>query len=105
MAKISLLKNNFTSGELSPHIWMRTDLQQFRNGAKEVVNMTPIVEGGLKKRGGTKLLSVEQGAVRILPFNVSHTNNYIVVFKPNQIEILNRTGFVGDFLFKLGHLT
>ncbi len=42
MAKISLLKNNFTSGELSPHIWMRTDLQQFRNGAKEVVNMTPI---------------------------------------------------------------
>ncbi len=92
MAKISLLKNNFTSGELSPHIWMRTDLQQFRNGAKEVVNMTPIVEGGLKKRGGTKLLSVEQGAVRILPFNVSHTNNYIVVFKPNQIEILSSDG-------------
>lgn len=92
MAKISLLKNNFTSGELSPHIWLRTDLQQFRNGAKAVENMLPIVEGGIKKRGGTKLLSVEQDAVRILPFNVSHTNNFIIVFKPNQIDILSSNG-------------
>ena len=36
MAKINLIKNNFTSGELSPHIWMRTDLQQYRNGTKEI---------------------------------------------------------------------
>lgn len=55
MAKINLIKNNFTSGELSPHIWMRTDLSQFRNGAKAVENMLPIIEGGIKKRGGTKL--------------------------------------------------
>lgn len=44
MAKIALLKNNFTSGELSPHIYLRTDLNQYRNGAKEVFNMLPIVE-------------------------------------------------------------
>ena len=92
MAKISLLKNNFSTGELSPHIWMRTDLVQYRNGAKEVFNMLPIVEGGIKKRGGTQRLSVEQDAVRILPFNVSHTNNFIVVFKPNQINVLGLDG-------------
>jgi hypothetical protein len=45
MAKINLIKNNFTSGELSPHIWMRTDLQQYRNGTKEMLNFLPIVEG------------------------------------------------------------
>lgn len=92
MAKIALLKNNFSSGELSPHIWMRTDLAQFRNGAKEVLNMLPIVEGGIKKRGGTKLLRVEQDAVRIIPFIVSHGNNYIVVFKPFAINILSAEG-------------
>ena len=92
MAKIALLKNNFSSGELSPHIWMRTDLAQFRNGAKEVFNMLPIVEGGIKKRGGTKLISTEANAVRILPFNVSHANNFIVVFKPKQISILSSDG-------------
>ena len=88
MAKIALLKNNFSSGELSPHIWMRTDLAQFRNGAKEVFNMLPIVEGGIKKRGGTKLISTEANAERILPFNVSHSNNFLVVFKPRQISIM-----------------
>lgn len=92
MAKIALLKNNFSSGELSPHIWMRTDLAQFRNGAKEVLNMLPIVEGGIKKRGGTKLISTQADAVRILPFNVSHSNNFIVVFKPKQISILSSDG-------------
>lgn len=92
MAKIALLKNNFSSGELSPHIWMRTDLAQFRNGAKEVLNMLPIVEGGIKKRGGTKLISTQADAVRILPFNVSHSNNFIVVFKPRQISILRSDG-------------
>ena len=92
MAKIALLKNNFSSGELSPHIWMRTDLAQFRNGAKEVFNMLPIVEGGIKKRGGTKLISTEANAERILPFNVSHSNNFLVVFKPRQISILSSDG-------------
>lgn len=92
MAKIALLKNNFSSGELSPHIWMRTDLAQFRNGAKEVLNMLPIVEGGIKKRGGTKLISTQADAVRVLPFNVSHSNNFIVVFKPKQISILSSDG-------------
>ena len=92
MAKISLIKNNFTSGELSPLIWMRTDLNQFRNGAKSVENMLPIIEGGIKKRGGTKLLRVEQDAVRIIPFIVSHGNNYIVVFKPFAINILSAEG-------------
>lgn len=92
MAKISLIKNNFTSGELSPLIWMRTDLNQFRNGAKSVENMLPIIEGGIKKRGGTKLLRVEQDAIRIIPFIVSHGNNYIVVFKPFSINILTAEG-------------
>lgn len=92
MAKISLIKNNFTSGELSPLIWMRTDLNQFRNGAKSVENMLPIIEGGIKKRGGTKLLRVEQDAIRIIPFIVSHGNNYLVVFKPFAINILSAEG-------------
>ncbi|MCL6248408.1 hypothetical protein M5F00_11115 [Acinetobacter sp. ANC 4945] len=82
MAKINLIKNNFTSGELSPLIWMRTDLNQFKNGAKSVENMLPIIEGGIKKRGGTELLRIEQDAIRIIPFVVSHGNNFLVVFKP-----------------------
>lgn len=92
MAKINLIKNNFTSGELSPHIWMRTDLQQYRNGTKEMLNFLPIVEGGLKRRGGTEKLANTAGAVRILPFLLSHEQAYILVFKEYEITVLDKTG-------------
>ena len=92
MAKINLIKNNFTSGELSPHIWMRTDLQQYRNGTKEMLNFLPIVEGGLKRRGGTQSLSVTAGAIRILPFIINHATAYLLVFKALSIDVFNSDG-------------
>ena len=92
MAKINLIKNNFTSGELSPHIWMRTDLQQYRNGTKEMLNFLPIVEGGLKRRGGTAVTAVTEGAVRILPFIISHSVAYLLVFKALSIDVLDSNG-------------
>lgn len=92
MAKINLIKNNFTSGELSPHIWMRTDLQQYRNGTKEMLNFLPIVEGGLKRRGGTQALATTAGAIRILPFIISHATAYLLVFKALSIDVLDSNG-------------
>lgn len=92
MAKINLIKNNFTSGELSPHIWMRTDLQQYRNGTKEMLNFLPIVEGGLKRRGGTAVTAVTEGAVRILPFIISHSVAYLLIFKALSIDVLDSNG-------------
>lgn len=92
MAKINLIKNNFTSGELSPHIWMRTDLQQYRNGTKEMLNFLPIIEGGLKRRGGTEALATTAGAIRILPFIISHSIAYLLVFKPKEIDVFNTDG-------------
>ncbi|MGE8646233.1 hypothetical protein [Acinetobacter vivianii] len=92
MAKINLIRNNFTSGELSPHIWMRTDLQQYRNGTKEMFNFLPIVEGGLKRRGGTETLATTAGAIRILPFIISHSICYLLVFKPLSIEVFDSIG-------------
>lgn len=44
MARLNIIKNNFTSGELSPLILLRTELNQYRNGCKRVENMLPIIE-------------------------------------------------------------
>ncbi|MEG6547673.1 hypothetical protein V6C59_17580 [Acinetobacter bereziniae] len=92
MAKINYIHNNFTSGELSPLIYMRTELAQYRNGLKEAFNVLPIVEGGIRRRGGTKLVLTATGAVRILPFIVSHAQTYFLVLKPNQIDIYKADG-------------
>lgn len=94
MAKIALIKNNFTSGELSPFIHMRTDLNQYRNGAKEVFNMLPIVEGGIKRRGGTQVIRTTDRAVKIIPFVLSHTQSFILIFKPFLIEVAELDGTI-----------
>lgn len=94
MAKINLIKNNFTSGELSKKIWLRTDLQQYKNGLKEAFNVLPIIEGGIRKRGGTQAIAQTADAVRILPFTLSHSQAFILVFKPNQIDILDPEGVI-----------
>ena len=71
---------------------MHTDLQQYRNGTKEMLNFLPIVEGGLKRRGGTAVTAATEGAVRILPFIISHSVAYLLVFKALSIDVLDSNG-------------
>ncbi|BBF79919.1 hypothetical protein [Asticcacaulis excentricus] len=47
-----MFKNNFTSGELCPDLWGRSDLAQFQNGAKEMLNLIPQVTGPARRRAG-----------------------------------------------------
>lgn len=84
-----ITKNNFSAGELSPTLYTRTDIQQYGNGAKTLKNVIPLVEGGVRKRPGTLFLSEQVGAVRLIPFVVNSDNAFLIVFKPNLIEIVN----------------
>ena len=51
-----------------------------------------IVEGGLKRRGGTAVTAATEGAVRILPFIISHSVAYLLVFKALSIDVLDSNG-------------
>lgn len=84
-----ITKNNFSAGELSPTLYTRTDIQQYGNGAKTLKNVIPLVEGGVRKRPGTLFLSEQVGAVRLIPFVVNSDNAFLIVFKPNLVEIVN----------------
>ena len=57
-----------------------------------MLNFLPIVEGGLKRRGGTAVTAVTEGAVRILPFIISHSVAYLLVFKALSIDVLDSNG-------------
>ena len=84
-----ITKNNFSAGELSPTLYTRTDIQQYGNGAKTLKNVIPLVEGGVRKRPGTLFLSEQVGAVRLIPFVVNSDNAFLIIFKPNLVEIVN----------------
>ncbi|MEG0405314.1 MAG: carbohydrate-binding protein, partial [Acinetobacter sp.] len=84
-----ITKNNFSAGELSPTLYTRTDIQQYANGAKTLKNVIPLVEGGVRKRPGTLFLSEQVSAVRLIPFVVNSSKTYVLVFKPNLVQVID----------------
>ena len=77
--KRTIIKNNFSAGELAPTLYTRTDIQQYSNGAKTLTNVIPLVEGGVRKRPGTFFLAEKAGAVRLIPFVVSSENSFMQI--------------------------
>lgn len=90
--RVNIIKNNFSTGEISPYISLRTDLMQYQNGCEEVFNMLPLIEGGVKRRGGTTLLKESKEAIRLIPFTLSHDKSYLLVFKDKQIDVVDKEG-------------
>ena len=87
--KQHLIKNNFSAGELAPTLYTRTDIQQYANGAKELTNVIPLVEGGVKKRPGTYFLSLATNAHRLVPFIVNSSDTFALIFRDGFIDVFN----------------
>lgn len=84
-----VIKNNFSAGELSPTLYTRTDIQQYSNGAKKLLNVIPLVEGGVRKRPGTLFLTTSANSVRLIPFVVNSDQAYMLILKPQSIQVFD----------------
>ena len=58
MAKSRFLQNNFVSGELSPLLRGRTDINQYYQGLQTAKNVVLVPQGGVKRRPGTEHIGV-----------------------------------------------
>jgi hypothetical protein len=56
MAKSRALQSNFVSGELSPLLIGRTDLDQYYQGMQKAENLVIVPQGGVKRRAGTEFI-------------------------------------------------
>ena len=54
MAKSRFIQNNFVSGELSPFMRGRTDINQYYQGLQTANNVVLVPQGGVKRRPGTE---------------------------------------------------
>lgn len=84
-----VIKNNFSAGELSPTLYTRTDIQQYSNGAKKLLNVIPLVEGGIRKRPGTLFLNTSATSLRLIPFVVNSDQAYMLILNPLSIQVFN----------------
>lgn len=52
MPKFNKIQTSFNSGELSPKLAIRGDIDNFKNGCKKAKNVEILPQGGFKRRGG-----------------------------------------------------
>lgn len=90
--------NSFAAGELSPLLDGRTDLAKYYIGVKTLLNMICFPTGGATRRGGTKYIGeVKNGynaasEVRLIPFEFSTTQAYMLEFGDNYIRFMKDQG-------------
>jgi len=100
MAESSPILTNFTSGELSPRLNGRIDVDKYYNGASKISNFIVLMHGGLTKRPGTRHISEiktssgSNSGARLIPFVFSKTQAYILEFGHNYIRFYKDEGVI-----------
>ena len=88
MARVSTIVTNFQSGELSPRLEGRIDLQKYQSGVQQLTNMLVFPQGGATRRPGTYYAgsSKSNGKVRLIPFEFSDEQAYIIELGANYMR-------------------
>ena len=91
--KASPLKDAFNAGEISPLMAARIRIDKYANALNLCENMIPLVQGGVTRRTGTMFVSeIKSGAARLVPFEFSTTQAYILEFGAEYIRFYKDRG-------------
>jgi hypothetical protein len=95
------IKNSFVSGEISPELWGRTDLQKFASGASTLRNMYVNYRGGANSRAGTAFCGYSKQTgqpfpPRLIPFQFSVNQGLILEFGDLYMRVLSDGAYVTE---------
>ena len=97
MARVAVQLTNFTGGELSPRLDGRNDLAKYSSGCKTLQNMIVYPHGSAARRPGTNFVAEVKTSslfTRLIPFEFSTTQTYILEFGNNYIRYYKDDGAV-----------
>jgi hypothetical protein len=85
-----IIQNSFASGEVSPHLYGRTDLAKYHTGAMFMRNCMVDYRGGVISRPGTQFIGQTLGNAtgRLRRFVFSATQTYILVFTDLTLQFV-----------------
>ena len=101
MAKASTIQSSFNAGELSPTLDGRVDLAKYGYGCAKMENFYPLVQGGARKRSGTRFVNEVKNSAdltRLIPFEFNTTQAYILEFGNFYMRVYKDGGQVLDSL-------
>ena len=98
MATASLIQTNFTGGELSPQIALgRVDIAKYNNGARRIENCVITVQGGAKRRPGSRFITLTktQGSVsRLIEFVFNRGQAYMLEMGEGYIRFMRNRSVI-----------
>lgn len=99
MAQASVLNSqlSFAAGEVSKELWARRDLAKRQTAIRRGENVVVMVEGGLKRRSGTRFvieLKDESRPAQLVPFRFSKADAYVLVFNAGVMRVHRNGGVV-----------
>lgn len=99
MAVADTIQTNFTSGEVTPILKGRVDVERYYNGAQELQNFIVRPQGGVSRRSGTRFINEARYAAkkcRLVSFEFSTTQAYILEFGDKYIRFYADGGVIED---------
>lgn len=107
MARVSSIITNFRAGEISPRLEGRIDLQKYNEAVKELENMIVFPQGGVTRRPGTYYAGTTKdgGQVRLINFEFSDTQAYVLEFGNNYIRVFKDGGLVTEATTAISAIT
>jgi hypothetical protein len=88
------IQTSFAAGELSPQLYARVDLDKFQVGAALLRNFFVDYRGGASNRSGTEYIDTVLAGSRLIPFVVSTSAAYVLVFSNHLIKVYNQGVYV-----------
>ena len=89
---VKLVQTNFSNGEIDPLMDMRHDTGAYQGGARRLRNVALLNQGGVTRRPGTSYLATLNGRSRLLPFEFSAAERYVLAFSNTRLDIYNTSG-------------
>lgn len=91
MPRLYTVQTNFSSGELDPLAHFRVDIGAYKNGARQLRNSLLFATGGEARRPGTYTGSTLPAHCRLIPFEFSNDEKYVIAFSAGRIDVYDLT--------------
>lgn len=94
MPKFYPLQQKFNGGEISPRLYGQANTERYLNSLESMTNFIALPQGPAMRRQGFAYVddALNSTDVRLLPFKVPGSTDYVVELGPGYISILTRDG-------------
>lgn len=82
------MQASYAAGELAPSLHSRTDLAKWQIGLAEANNLLVHIHGGISNRPGTRYVGTALGPNRLLPFEYSVDDTYVMEFSDYKVRFI-----------------